>query len=500
MHVLNAFWYHLLKMFSVKTNSWYFWMVTYYTSVASMGCLDSCNKSTLQASLGSVVLLSCSFGSMYLEKSPYRTWVVWSHGSNSSLVNITSFGQVDFLDSKQGRVKVFPNEGRLGNFSIRIDALQASDLGSYCCELHSKDQCHRVDLGEGFENTYLQVLFFSVGGAAGLIVLLSICFCLMKWTGVSCKNEDDYVNTSISSENNEHDPTKMQHDLTIIQHDQTRIQHDQTRIQQDPSRIQHGPTRIQHDQTRIQHDQTRIRHHPTRMQDDPNRIQHHPTGMQDDPTRIQHDPTRIQHHPNRMQDDPTRIQHDPTRIQHGPTRIQQDLPGIQQDPTRIQHHPTRMQDDPNRIQHHPTGMQDDPTRIQHDPTRIQHDPTRIQQDLTEIQHHQEPPRNRKKAVRFSNTPARDLSEKKKGFHTELMNILRQSSLGRHYYANQAEINQQARAQMDICQKANDAETNQEDRSQMDNTQRGHFQGKPNKDKCEYENPIYNKRIDHLNKR
>ncbi|XP_021443619.2 uncharacterized protein LOC110507737 isoform X3 [Oncorhynchus mykiss] len=377
-------------------------------------CHESCNTSTLQAPLGSVVLLSCSFGSTSLGISPGHGWVVWNQGSGSgaSLVNITSSGKVDFLDPRQGRVKAFPNQGGLGNFSILIDALQASDLGSYCCELQSHDQCHRVEVEELEEGSHI-VLFFSVGSLAILLVLLSGCFCWVKWTRVSTERTPDYINTHICAgssappedvacsdnvgrdvvqergvgnerpiyENNEHDPTRMQHDPTRIHHDPTTIQHDPTTIQYDPTRIQHDPTAIQHDPTTIQHDLSRFQH---------------------DPTTIQHDLSRFQH-------DPTTIQHDPTRIQH------------------------------------------DPTRIQHEAQRNQHEPVRYKNKL------------------------RDSSEnRRQGFHGELMSRLRQSSLGQRYYANQAEINQQTRVQMDNHQRANEAKTNQDGRSQMDNCQRGSF--------------------------
>ncbi|XP_021443618.2 uncharacterized protein LOC110507737 isoform X2 [Oncorhynchus mykiss] len=412
-------------MLLVKTEVCFFWMVLCYTSFASMGnkhCHESCNTSTLQAPLGSVVLLSCSFGSTSLGISPGHGWVVWNQGSGSgaSLVNITSSGKVDFLDPRQGRVKAFPNQGGLGNFSILIDALQASDLGSYCCELQSHDQCHRVEVEELEEGSHI-VLFFSVGSLAILLVLLSGCFCWVKWTRVSTERTPDYINTHICAgssappedvacsdnvgrdvvqergvgnerpiyENNEHDPTRMQHDPTRIHHDPTTIQHDPTTIQYDPTRIQHDPTAIQHDPTTIQHDLSRFQH---------------------DPTTIQHDLSRFQH-------DPTTIQHDPTRIQH------------------------------------------DPTRIQHEAQRNQHEPVRYKNKL------------------------RDSSEnRRQGFHGELMSRLRQSSLGQRYYANQAEINQQTRVQMDNHQRANEAKTNQDGRSQMDNCQRGSFWRKKPKER------------------
>ncbi|KAJ7995610.1 hypothetical protein DPEC_G00246370 [Dallia pectoralis] len=303
-------------MFSIVTNIWYFWMIINYISVASMGCHDSCNISTLPAFLGSVVLLPCRFGSTYMNTSP--DWVVWRWGPDfgSSLVNITSSGQLEFRDHRDGRVKAFPNQGVLGNFSIRIDALQTSDLGSYCCE-KSNNRCFRVDLEEGYhvgvENIHLDVLYFSVGGGVViLIVLLSACFCWVTWKRISAPLEDVACNDSVGR----------------------------------------NPT---------------------------------------------------------------------------------------------------------------------------------------QETVVEAGH--------ERPIYVS-----DSSEKKRqGFHRELLTRLRQSSLGRHYYANQAEINQEARTQMAIRQRVNDTTTDHEDTSQMENTQKGDCRGKRTKKKCEYENPIYNHHIDHLNK-
>ncbi|XP_038817932.1 uncharacterized protein LOC120018792 [Salvelinus namaycush] len=396
-------------MLLVKTEVCFFWMVLCYTSFASMGnkhCHDSCNTSTLQAPLGSAVLLSCSFGSTFLGISPGHGWVVWNQGSGSgaSLVNITSSGKVDFLDPRQGRVKAFPNQGGLGNFSILIDALQASDLGSYCCELQSHDQCHRVEVEELEEGSHI-VLFFSVGSLAILLVLLSGCFCWVKWTRVTTERTPDYINTHFCAGSSAPPEDVACSDNVGRDVAQERGVGNERPIYENN---EHDPTRMQHDPTTIQHD----------------------------PTTIQHDPTRIQH-------DPTRIQHDPTRIQH------------------------------------------DPTRIQHDPTRIQHDPTRIQHEAQRNQH--EPARYKNKL--------RESSEKRRqGFHGELMSRLRQSSLGQRYYANQAEINQQARVQMDNHKRANEAKTNPEGRSQMDNRQRGSFWRKKPKEQCEYENPIYNSAV------
>ncbi|XP_029571080.1 uncharacterized protein LOC115163391 isoform X1 [Salmo trutta] len=324
---------------------------------------------------------------------------MWNQGSGSgaSLVNITFSGKVDFLDPRQGRVKAFPNQGGLGNFSIRIDDLQASDLGSYCCALQNHDQCHRVEVEELEEGSHI-VLFFCVGSLAILLVLLSGCFCWVKWTRVSTERTPDYINTHFCAGSSAPPEDVACSDNVGREVAQERGVGNERPIYENN----------------------------------------------------EHDPTRMQHDPTRMQHDPTRMQHDPTRMQHDLTRMQHDLSRIHHDPSRIHH---------------------DPTRIQHEAQRNQHKPARYKNKL------------------------RDSSEKRRqGFHGELMSRLRQSSLGQRYYANQAEINQQARVQMDNHQRANEAKTNQEGRSQMDNCQRGSFWRKKPKEQCEYENPIYNSAV------
>uniref|UniRef100_A0A3Q3JMM3 Ig-like domain-containing protein n=1 Tax=Monopterus albus TaxID=43700 RepID=A0A3Q3JMM3_MONAL len=89
------------------------------------------------APLGSSVLLPCHF------TSNKDSWVSWAHPV-IDLVNLTSKGFIKFLDPKSGRLKVFPNQASMGNYTIRIDELEVSDLGCYRCVW--KNNCHQVEL------------------------------------------------------------------------------------------------------------------------------------------------------------------------------------------------------------------------------------------------------------------------------------------------------------------------------------------------------------------
>lgn len=102
-------------------------------------CEDSvnfCEKISKTVSLGSSVLLPCNL-------RPNRSnWVTWSHAATrqAEMVQLSSQGHVKFLDPRNGRVKVFSNEQIDGNYSIRIDELEKSDLGCYRC----RRQCVQV--------------------------------------------------------------------------------------------------------------------------------------------------------------------------------------------------------------------------------------------------------------------------------------------------------------------------------------------------------------------
>lgn len=99
-------------------------------------CPQSCNSITLDIRLGSQVLLPCT-----LSKTEKTDEARWSQAS--SLLRIRPGGNVVFEDPKDGRITVFPFLFGRGNFSILVHQFQASDMGSYCCQL--SHECQRVE-------------------------------------------------------------------------------------------------------------------------------------------------------------------------------------------------------------------------------------------------------------------------------------------------------------------------------------------------------------------
>lgn len=83
--------------------------------------------SRLSISLGSSVFLPCT------ARPASSNWVTWSHIPKGEVVNLSPLGHVKYQDPRNGRVKTFPFQGLEGNYSIRIDDLELTDLGCYSC-------------------------------------------------------------------------------------------------------------------------------------------------------------------------------------------------------------------------------------------------------------------------------------------------------------------------------------------------------------------------------
>nr|XP_046246411.1 uncharacterized protein LOC124059956 isoform X1 [Scatophagus argus] len=127
-----------------------------------------CERQRLSARLGSTVLLSCHFS----KRTPSQ--VLWVHMDD--VIFLTSDGRVKFSNPRHGRVKVFPNQGSQGNYSICIDELQDSDLGCYRCK--QGNDCLEVKLiaetGTLTEETQL-LIYICAGIATILLVITGYC-------------------------------------------------------------------------------------------------------------------------------------------------------------------------------------------------------------------------------------------------------------------------------------------------------------------------------------
>ncbi|KAM4589326.1 uncharacterized protein V3H82_003453 isoform 2-T2 [Fundulus diaphanus] len=149
---------------------------------------EVCNKHEVTALLGSSVLLSCNF------LSNDHNLVTWTQrdeedGQDLNLVHFLPEEHVKFLDPRNGRVKVFPNQVLGGNYSIIIDGLQLSDMGSYHCR--QSNECYEVKLSEdkGTLSPTMQLLIYMCAGFAALMLLSLFGYvCWLKCTCLSNKS------------------------------------------------------------------------------------------------------------------------------------------------------------------------------------------------------------------------------------------------------------------------------------------------------------------------
>ncbi|XP_031614328.2 uncharacterized protein LOC116334921 isoform X2 [Oreochromis aureus] len=139
---------------------------------------DFCEKLSLSVSIGTSALLPCT------ARPTSSKWVTWSHAATeqAEMVQLSSEGHVKFLDPRNGRVKVFPNQQRDGNYSIRIDKLEISDLGCYRCGW----QCLQVQVMESRASTadMWPVIYICIGVAA-LLLMVVVSF-YIYWKCIVC--------------------------------------------------------------------------------------------------------------------------------------------------------------------------------------------------------------------------------------------------------------------------------------------------------------------------
>ncbi|XP_075997990.1 uncharacterized protein LOC142991760 isoform X1 [Genypterus blacodes] len=183
--VCNRHAVHIDNMLSMSADAWAFSVALCLTFVPLNG-VENCNNQSLPVSLGSSVLLQCHFA-----KANHQ-WVTWLQMPAARLVNLTSKGLIWYDDPRQGRVKTFPNHASKGNYSMRIDELQQSDLGRYRCE--QAGDCFQVELvakkDEKSDEIKLLV-YICVGGAVVICLVGVCCYCCVKCATKNSLNNPD---------------------------------------------------------------------------------------------------------------------------------------------------------------------------------------------------------------------------------------------------------------------------------------------------------------------
>ncbi|XP_032446172.1 polymeric immunoglobulin receptor-like isoform X2 [Xiphophorus hellerii] len=154
-----------------------------------------CKKQKVSALLGSSVVLPCNF------PSDDSSWVKWTQEDrlNVDLVRLSSKGRILYLDPRSGRVKTFPLQASERKYSIVIDDLQNSDIGSYYCR--QSNECFEVKLSKdkGERSSKIYLLISICTGAAALILLSLLgYFCCLKCICLSNKNRTDGVIMTVS--------------------------------------------------------------------------------------------------------------------------------------------------------------------------------------------------------------------------------------------------------------------------------------------------------------
>ncbi|XP_072247747.1 uncharacterized protein [Leuresthes tenuis] len=193
----------LFKMLTMKADKWVFLLPLWLTCVSSNDehLFEECDTSEqLSAPLGSSVLIPCKFSTQM------DNWVEWSQGSKINkmsktvdVVKLSAKGRVKFLDPRDGRVKAFPIQASLGNYSISIYDLQSTDLGYYRCKL--RNDCFKVELSAIESRLTKEMLIYICVGVVCALILLSVgsYYCYKKCTSQYGKRAEDDANNPVSS-------------------------------------------------------------------------------------------------------------------------------------------------------------------------------------------------------------------------------------------------------------------------------------------------------------
>ncbi|TRY94666.1 hypothetical protein DNTS_021571 [Danionella cerebrum] len=153
-------------------NILHLWMFT-QALVSSNALSNGCTNIIINATLKSKVFLPCHFNT-----SLYNNTVTWSH-CKEALLRIVSNNRINFDNTREGRLNVFPLVFNEGNFSVLLDDLQAQDAGVYVCEMST--ECWRIIIREVPQSTnhFLNPWFYFAAGA-GLFTLLFTAVCLLS--------------------------------------------------------------------------------------------------------------------------------------------------------------------------------------------------------------------------------------------------------------------------------------------------------------------------------
>ncbi|XP_053363861.1 uncharacterized protein LOC128533600 isoform X1 [Clarias gariepinus] len=175
-------------------------LLAFFSVLVSNGltCSESCMNTILHIRPGSEVLLPCTLlNSSKTEEASWR--------QSSRLLIIRPNGNVTFEDPRDGRLTVFPYLFGRGNFSILVHQFQASDVGTYCCEL--SHECQRVELTlSQSSGLHIPWYYFAAGG--GILILLVFVFVLICKFRVKCikRSSSSYY---VNSENKEQQEAKQ---------------------------------------------------------------------------------------------------------------------------------------------------------------------------------------------------------------------------------------------------------------------------------------------------
>ncbi|XP_028275548.1 uncharacterized protein LOC114444871 [Parambassis ranga] len=173
----------------MTTHKWIFLLALSFRFVSSndeplygdfCGSYDDlfCEVHVLVAPLGSSVFLPCIF------KRSNISWVTWTYENpQQELVRLSSEGRITFQDPRYGRVKAFPNQASVENYTIRIDELENSDLGCYRCQ---PDVCFSVQLPAEKGGGLMLLIIISIGLSALILLVVGVYFCVKC---IVCRNK-----------------------------------------------------------------------------------------------------------------------------------------------------------------------------------------------------------------------------------------------------------------------------------------------------------------------